>query len=248
MRQWKQQCLTCIENWMSNESKIWDFLYGKLKNPYGTAGLMGNIYVESKFKPTNLQNSYETKLHTTDAEYTEYVDNGVYKNFVNDHAGYGLVQWTYWSRKEGLLNFAKQTNRSIGDLDMQLEYIWKELHSYKNVLNVLLAATSVEEASDAVCSGYEGPGDQSESARRKRSDYGLTYFHKYYKATPDHKSVRITGDHVNIRQGNGTNFPRITSANKGTTYNWIATAENGWNAVLLTNFVGWVSGQYSQVE
>jgi hypothetical protein len=37
-----------------------------------------------------------------DASYTAAVDNGSYTNFTHDFAGYGLAQWTYWSRKQGL--------------------------------------------------------------------------------------------------------------------------------------------------
>ena len=69
-------------------------------------------------KPKNLQNSYESKLGFTDDTYTAAVDNGSYGNFVKDSAGYGLAQWTYWSRKENLLNFARgcrQVNRRLGN-------------------------------------------------------------------------------------------------------------------------------------
>ena len=83
----------------SNEKVIWDFLKNKGLNDFGTAGLMGNLYAESGLSPTNLQNSYNTKLNLSDSLYTQCVDNGSYTNFVNDSAGYGLAQWTYWSRK-----------------------------------------------------------------------------------------------------------------------------------------------------
>lgn len=88
----------------SDEKKIWDFLFGKIGNAYGAAGMMGNLYAESGLKPTNLQNTYEKSLGMTDAEYTAKVDNGSYSNFVHDKAGYGLAQWTYYSRKQNLLD------------------------------------------------------------------------------------------------------------------------------------------------
>lgn len=58
------------------EKTIWDFLYGKLGNAYGVAGLMGNLYAESALRPNNLQNTYEKKLGLSDAQYTAAVDNG----------------------------------------------------------------------------------------------------------------------------------------------------------------------------
>ena len=89
------------------EKTIWDFLHGKISNAYGAAGMMGNLYAESALRPDNLQNTYEKKLGMTDAEYMAAVDNGSYTNFVKDSAGYGLTQWTYWSRKQALLEFAQ---------------------------------------------------------------------------------------------------------------------------------------------
>lgn len=84
----------------SIEEKIYNFLYGRIKNAFGVSGLMGNLFAESGLVPTNLQNSFEKKLGYTDDTYTTSVDNGDYTNFVHDSAGYGLAQWTYWSRKE----------------------------------------------------------------------------------------------------------------------------------------------------
>jgi hypothetical protein len=78
---------------------MWDYFKAKGLNDFGVAGLMGNLYAESGLRPTNLQNTYEKKLDMSDAEYTAAVDAGVYTNFVNDSAGYGLAQWTYWSLK-----------------------------------------------------------------------------------------------------------------------------------------------------
>ena len=83
----------------TTEEQIYNFLIGKGMTPAGAAGLMGNLYAESGLKPTNIQNSYEKKLGFTDETYTAAVDSGAYGNFVNDSAGYGLAQWTYWSRK-----------------------------------------------------------------------------------------------------------------------------------------------------
>ena len=67
---------------------------------------MGNIFAESGLNPMNLQNTYEKSLKNSDEEYCKAVDNGTYTNFVQDKAGWGLCQWTFWSRKENLLKFA----------------------------------------------------------------------------------------------------------------------------------------------
>lgn len=165
---------------MANDKTIWEFLKSHGLNDYGAAGLMGNLYAESGLLPTNLQNTYNNKFDMSDDEYTTAVDNGSYGNFVHDSAGYGLAQWTYWSRKEGLLNYAKSTGKSIGDLTMQLEYLIQELTTgYTSVLVTLKSATSVLQASNAVLLQFERPADQSTSVQTKRASYGQSYYDKF---------------------------------------------------------------------
>lgn len=186
----------------NNEEKIWNYLKSKGLNDYGIAGLMGNLHAESGLIPTNLQNSYEKKLGFTDITYTNAVDNGTYNNFVKDSAGYGLAQWTYWSRKQNLLDFAKAKKTSIGDLEMQLDFLWKEIQGYTTVFNTLKNATSVREASDVVLLEYERPADQSKTVQIRRADYGETYYKKY--ATKKLSSVEeIAKEVITGKWGNG---------------------------------------------
>ena len=170
-----------VKDTAADPKVIWDYFKVKGLNDFGIAGLMGNLYAESGLKPTNLQNTYEKKLGYTDAEYTAAVDQGKYTNFVKDSAGYGLAQWTYWSRKQNLLDFAQSKNKSIGDLNMQLDFLYKELsEGYKNsVLKVLCEAKSVLEASNSVLLKFERPADQSETVQNKRAGFGQTYYDKY---------------------------------------------------------------------
>ncbi len=169
----------------TNEEKIWNFLRKQGLSEYGIAGLMGNLYAESGLNPENVQNTYEKKLGVTDDSYTAAVDKGIYDNFVRDGAGYGLAQWTYWSRKRSLLMYAMQKKKSIGDLEMQLEFLMCELQSgYKAVLSTLKTAKTVRAASDAVMTGFERPADQSEAAKRKRAAFGQEVFDKYAEIKP----------------------------------------------------------------
>lgn len=136
---------------------IWNFFRSKGLNEYATAGLMGNLQCESALRPNNLQNSFETKEGWTDKSYTEAVNNGSYKNFVHDKAGYGLAQWTWWSRKQALLYYAQKKKVSIDDLGMQLDFLWEELGAYEHVMKVLSKANSIKEASNVVLREYERP-------------------------------------------------------------------------------------------
>lgn len=163
-----------------NELTIHDYLKAKGLNEYGIAGLMGNLFAESGLNPRNLQNSYESILGMNDNAYVIAVDNGTYKNFVWDKAGFGIAQWTYWSRKQALLDFARSVGKSIGNLLMQLDFLWKELsESYPSVLAVLRSATSVLEASNAVLLNYEKPANQSVGVQEKRASYGQRYYDQF---------------------------------------------------------------------
>ena len=102
------------------------------------------------------------------------MDSGRYTNFVHDKAGYGLAQWTYWSRKQALLAFCKAAGASVGDLDTQLRFLMKELsESFKSVLGLLMTTTSVREASDAVLLQFERPEKMNDPAvQQERAEYG----------------------------------------------------------------------------
>lgn len=161
-----------------------DYLQKKGLSEYGIAGLMGNLFAESGLNPRNLQNSYENVLGMNDNAYVAAVDNGTYTNFVQDKAGFGLAQWTFWTRKQALLDFAKASGKSIGDLIMQLDFLWKELSgSYPGVLAVLRAATSVLGASNAVLLNFEKPANQSKDVQKKRAEYGQRYYDQFASQT-----------------------------------------------------------------
>lgn len=179
----------------SDEKRMWDYLLDKLGNEYGVAGLMGNIYAESGLRSNNLQNAYETKLGYTDATYTTAIDNGSYTNFVHDSAGYGLAQWTYYSRKQALLDYAKASKKSIGDYEMQLGFLYKELSgSYASVLSELKNAKTVLAASNAVLTKFERPADMGTAVQNKRASFGQKYYDKYAKkpVTPAPKPTTPT--------------------------------------------------------
>lgn len=175
---------------MSNKI-IWDFLLSQIGNEYGVAALMGNLYAESGLRSNNAQNSGNNRLGMTDEEYTAAVDNGTYSknSFVYDQIGFGLAQHTYWSRKKWLYEYAKSKNTSIGDLQMQLEFLVMELkRDFKSVWNALCNAKSVREGSDAVLLDFERPANQSEENCERRASFGQKYYEEYASGYSDNES------------------------------------------------------------
>ena len=225
-----------VDTSAADPKKVWNFLKQKGLNDYGIAGLMGNLYAESGLRSTNLQNSYEKSLGMTDAEYTASVDAEIYDNFVKDSAGYGLAQWTYWSRKQAMLNYHKATGKSIGDLDTQLEFLVKELsENYKNVWNTLKTATSITEASNAVLLQFERPADQSLTVQTNRANFSKQYYDKYHIAKVETETAVNNiqkNDIVKIRKdavyyGGKSSIPSWVIAK-----NWIVKEVSGNRAII----------------
>lgn len=163
----------------TNGEKTYNFLKAQGLTAAGIFGLMANIKAESDLRPDNLQNTYEHTLGMTDAEYVAAVDAGTH-DFVNDKAGFGLCQWTYWSRKKALLEYVHDLGVSVADMEGQLLFLVKEMTtSYASLWKQLKTTTSIKEASDAVMTIYERPAELSEKAKKRRSDVGLLLYEEY---------------------------------------------------------------------
>lgn len=147
-----------------------EYIYDKLRaagmSPEGAYGMLGNMDAESSMQANNLQNSYEGKLGFVDELYTAAVDNGSYKNFANDKAGYGLCQWTYPARKQNLLEFANTRGASIGDKNMQVDFAIHELRTeYPELWSFLCSTDDMFEATARICKEFERPAVNNIAAR-----------------------------------------------------------------------------------
>ena len=164
----------------NNPEKMFNFLRQQGFTEAGSAAVVGNGYAESGCSPINLQNNGNRELDMTDEQYTAAVDNGTYTNFVNDKYGYGIFQWTYWSRKQNLLNYAKSKGVSIGYLEMHMNFLMQELNAgYKPLLNILRTSNSVSECSNAFMLQFERPANQSVENQNKRVSYGREFYNKF---------------------------------------------------------------------
>ena len=197
---------------MADNSKIiWDFLLNQGFNKIGASAIMGNLQCESGFLPNNLQNNYNNSFNMSDDEYTKSVDNGSYTNFIYDSAGYGLAQWTFWSRKRDLLNYTKSKGKSIGDLTAQLEFLVKELkESFPSLFTFLKNATSISSATSQFMVKFEMPADQSASAQKIRINCAQVIYNKYVNSTSSGETNSILDElstsNILIQRGStGTN-------------------------------------------
>lgn len=222
-----------------NEKVIWDCLLSMVGNVYGTAAIMGNLMAESSLNPQCATGKNKT------ANYTKDADNGAV-DFVNDGVAFGLVQWCFCTRKQGLLNYAKSTGRSVGHLQMQLEYLVKEMsENYKTAWKTVQSTNSIRTASDLVMLKYEKPASTSEAAKKKRAIYAQMFYDKFAgdpSPAPSGKKMVRAKTQVNIRMTPDKKLAKVGELKKGQELEWIAT-ENGWHKVAV-----WVSGDFSEVR
>lgn len=133
-------------------------------------GIMINFAGESGFIPYRVQGDYSNG-YSVSQEYTNQVDNGTISRYDFVHhgpggGGYGLAQWTWSTRKEGLYDFAKSKNTSIGDLGMQYEYFLQEyLNGKQEFQKYMTGNHSAYELAVYFCRNYENPNISCETER-----------------------------------------------------------------------------------
>ena len=148
-----------------NASRIKQYLRNHGFTAAGTAGLMGNLEAESGLRPDVYEYSKQKIIGLSQADYVRKTNDGSYKNFVRDGAGFGLAQWTYWSRKQALLNTCRG---KIADLDCQLGFLVSELRSsFSGVYRKLTSSNDVNDCCDTVLFQFEKPA-RAEAQREKR--------------------------------------------------------------------------------
>ena len=161
---------------------IYDQLTSAGATKEGACAVLGNIQAESAFVPNNLEDTKNRSLGLTDEQYTQQVDDGTYMNFVHDAGGYGLPQWTYYTRKSNFLKYAKSKGKSIGDLQTQVEFLIKEMkESYSSIWNQLRTSNNLYNLTWILLDKWENPAVKNISVRYQ-------YAQSWYNQMPSIKS------------------------------------------------------------
>ena len=190
------------------ERQIWDALSAVIQNDYGVAGLMGNLYAESSLIPGRVQGDFSSG-YSYSIQYTAELNGGQISRY--DFAwngpnggGYGLAQWTYYTRKYDYYDFftAGQHGRA-GTVEFECWYLIWELQNrseFANVYNTLRNATSVRQASDIVLTQFENPAEeyQTEYWKQVRASYGQALYDEYHGSQPEPPTPTGDGTLVSI--------------------------------------------------
>ena len=169
---------------------IWTYFYNRGLPYDGIAALMGNLYAESFCVPYIVQSNTSPPF-TYSINYTNDVTSGVISEYDFVHngpngGGYGLAQWTYKTRKQGLYDmFQSEGFTSIGDKTLACKFLWTELQtSYKNVWDYLCRTdVSMQDKTKYVLFNFENPADKGASVQKTRYKYACAIY-EYLYGTP----------------------------------------------------------------
>lgn len=128
---------------------------------WGALAVMGNWQQESGNEAVRLEGDFEMSRPLS-KDLMEKVDSGAIprSTFIYMARGWGLAQWTFWSRLAGLYDLCKAEGKSIGDEATQVKWAVQELKSgYPDLLKLLKSATKDQLylATSRVCTEYERP-------------------------------------------------------------------------------------------
>ena len=137
---------------MTNALLIYNQLRASGVSEAGALGLMGNWMAESGLEPNRVQGDFNTG-RTLSRAYTDDVMAGRISRsqfardarisrsqFARDAKGYGLAQWTYYTRKEDLYDFWNGSGKALDDVSMQVSFALQELSTqaeYSGLWSVL---------------------------------------------------------------------------------------------------------------
>lgn len=189
--------------------QTWNFLMDCGCTEHGVSGLMGNLMEESGVVSVRVQGDFSNGYQYS-IDYTEKVDSGAISeyDFVYhgpNGGGYGLAQWTDPGRKQRLYTYAKSRGKSIGDLQMQLEFLANELNTYfPSIWQRMQNSSDKDEISDLVLKDFERPADipGNISTRRKNA---LNVYSKYTGTRSSGSSRNNSDDERDSNSSNSSN-------------------------------------------
>lgn len=140
----------------------------------GAAGVLKNVEAEGVWDSGNLEDSFNIRHGISDAQYVREVDAGQ-RDFI-DGMGFGLIQWTFWSRKRDLLAFARARGVSISDFKMQVAFLIYEMRKdFPAVWNLCCSSDDAALCCHDICRYYENPQNAEAEANRRAADVGKWY-------------------------------------------------------------------------
>lgn len=135
----------------------------------GALGMMGNWDCESNLEAGRVQGDFNP-FRSASKLYVSQITSGVIskRSFMYDAKGFGLAQWTYFTRKGQLYDYWKNSGVSLDDAEMQTRFALYELSTggeYGGLYRVLKTSDDLLDCVTKVCTVYERPAVNNIDAR-----------------------------------------------------------------------------------
>ena len=160
LTEWKRKC------GMSKQE-----IYNRLRqgglSQCGALAMIGNWQCESGLEPDRLQGDF-SPYRTVSKDYVRRIESfQLQRNqFAHDAKGFGLAQWTYFSRKQALWDMWHKSGLSIASAELQCKFALYELQNdYPMLLSYLKTTNDLYEATARICREFERPAINNIDAR-----------------------------------------------------------------------------------
>lgn len=173
---------------------IYNLLMAHFNNPIGVSGLMGNLQAESCLTPyrmqsehsesANISHNYATDVVQGNITRTQFIaqdaDSIWYNGVEYPGTGFGLAQWTWFSRKANLYDWRLANGYVDFGVNCTVSFLLHELSTdYTDSYNAIMNATNLRSVSDYILQHFENPQDQSEAAKVHRYNLSLAILNDY---------------------------------------------------------------------
>lgn len=152
---------------MAEYQKIYNLLRKAGASEAGALGILGNWDCESNCEPYRLQGDFSS-MRTVSKAYVNSLNNGslTRERFSKDSKGFGVAQWTYWTRKQDMYDTWKSSGLAIDSADFQVAFAVKEFkRDFANDWKLVCTTNDIYEAVKAVCARFENPAVHNTDAR-----------------------------------------------------------------------------------
>lgn len=200
-----------------NKKAIWNYFKASGYSDEATAGIMGNMYAESGFKPGASEIG---------------------------GAGYGLVQWTTQGYKTALKNYAAQQGKETSDLKLQLDFLCiQQLPTFKwsvrgttyfKDTEELKKSNSVTKVTEAFMNCFERCNTSYVSCTvERRSQYSMKVYNQFrgQSADADSASTGISGRILWVGDSRTVGMQSAITEGKN---KWICSVGKGYNWLVNT--------------
>lgn len=147
---------------------IYDQLRANGLTETGALAMLGNWDCESNCESVRVENDF-SQNHTLSKQYVSDIDSNKISRdqFQHDRKGFGLAQWTFYTRKAGLWDFCRNYKHcSVGNEAAQVEYAIREMPSEApGLLEELKTSNDLYKCTDDVCCKFEKPAVKNVDAR-----------------------------------------------------------------------------------